>query len=155
SFSFTTHDFGPCFLLRNINSHPVEKILQITNKDKQEISLECLYKSTPHLEVYSSPTVLQEGRSIDIPIHFMPRNETKYKEIIPFDINGLQVVNVEVAGEGIKIKVELENEEQQNLNLGAIRVGQKVTHTVNLINRSKKTAKMTLISSRKKLASYA
>jgi hydrocephalus-inducing protein len=65
-------------------------------------SVDCLFKTTPHIEVHASPTVLKPGDMIQIPILFMPKTEGKYQETVPFDINGLQIFNVEVTGEGIK-----------------------------------------------------
>src|SRR5690606_14501316 len=81
-----------------------QKTLRIQNNDTNEMTLDCLYKNTSHLEVQMSPTVLKPGETIKVPIIFTPQNEVMYKEIIPFDINGLQTVSVEVTGEGTKIK---------------------------------------------------
>jgi hydrocephalus-inducing protein len=127
------------------------QILTVTNNDDGEVSIDCLYKTAPWLEVHTSPTVLKSGDKVDIPIRFMPRSEQKYREIVPFDVNGLQTINVEVLGEGIKGRVELVNEEQQTISFGAVRIGQKQTVTVPIVNRSKKLANVNLSKSMKPL----
>lgn len=70
------------------------------------MSIDCLYKNSPHVEVQASPTVLQPKKSVDFKILFYPKGESKFRELIPFDINGLHTVNVEVLGEGIRVKGE-------------------------------------------------
>ncbi len=78
--------------------------MTILNNDTSEVSLDCLFKTVPHLEVHASPTVLKPHEKMEVPIRFVPKGEAKYKETIPFDINGLQTINVEVSGEGIRVR---------------------------------------------------
>jgi hypothetical protein len=50
-----------------------------------------------------------------VPIVFTPRECVKYRNVIAFDINGLNRIEVEVTGEGIPLKLECEKAEHQNL----------------------------------------
>lgn len=68
-------------------------------------SIECLYENTPHLEVGFQAAVLAPGASTDAVVTFFPRSATKYKEVIPFQINGLSTYAVDVDGEGTELRV--------------------------------------------------
>lgn len=78
-----------------------------------------------------------------------------YREFIPFKINGLNTVNVEVTGEGTDIKVDLLDESQKNVNLGALRIGQTAHRTIKLVNHSKCDATISLKNSVWKLKNYS
>lgn len=78
-----------------------------------------------------------------------------YKDIIPFKINGLNTINVEVTGEGTDVKVDLMDESQKNVNFGALRIGQTAHRTIKLVNRSKCDATISLQKSVWKLKNYS
>ena len=60
------------------------------------MTFECLYDSTPHLDVKASPTVLAPGRSETVPVLFYPREERAYREDVEFEVNTLSKVVVTV-----------------------------------------------------------
>jgi hydrocephalus-inducing protein len=67
-------------------------------------------------------------------LNFMPHEYVKYKEEISFQINGLDVVNVYVHGEGTPLVVELVDPTQKLLTFGPIHMGKvAVIHVSFLI----------------------
>ncbi|XP_071959113.1 hydrocephalus-inducing protein homolog isoform X2 [Antedon mediterranea] len=134
-FSFTRHDFGPCFIHRaGMPTHTV--LLTITNKDNKDISLDCNYTSTSFLDVHFSAQVLQPDQCCDVHFSFYPRDATKYHETIPFEVNGLSRQNIEIFGHGTEMRVEVANPKDKNLNLGALRIGKAVKKTIPIVNKS-------------------
>ena len=69
------------------------------------LSIESRFENCAHLEVNCQPGVLVPNQSIEVEISFYPREAKKYHEIIPFEINGLSTMNVEIFGEGTEMKV--------------------------------------------------
>lgn len=68
-------------------------------------SIECQYENTAHLEVACLPGVLIPNQAMQVDIVFYPREAKRYHEVIPFEINGLSTMNVEIFGEGTDMKV--------------------------------------------------
>jgi len=52
---------------------------------------------------------------------FYPREAKRYHEIIPFEINGLSTMNVEIFGEGTDMKVGLHSFELHGVNCSRCR----------------------------------
>jgi hypothetical protein len=83
---------------------------------------------------------------IEIPITFTPRELRKYQEVIKLNFNnGLYFVDVTVQGQGIPLNLELKDPDQSFTNLGIVSVGQEVSRTVPLINRSLKSVKFCVV----------
>ncbi|KAG3249966.1 Hydrocephalus-inducing [Phytophthora idaei] len=139
-FSFTSHDFGPCFIAEN-DSVPMAETATLTvfNMDAESgIDLDCLFEKKPHLRVDCPPTVLGPRETVNIPIVFTARHEAAYLEVIPFTINGSPTVNVSIRGEGVFPKVELVNSSMQMVVLGNLQIGQQISRTIKIANRSKR-----------------
>lgn len=68
-------------------------------------SVLCKYANTAFLEVKFKSTVLGPGQSANVDILFYPREYKDYHEVIPFEINGLSTITVDVFGQGTEIKV--------------------------------------------------
>lgn len=68
-------------------------------------SVHCKYGNTAFLEVQSQLSVLTPGQSSEVNILFYPRECKHYHEVIPFQINGLSIINVDILGQGAEIKV--------------------------------------------------
>ena len=49
--------------------------------------------------------VVKPGKTLEIPIIFYPRESINYRELIPFEINGLSQQVVEIKGKGTEMKV--------------------------------------------------
>nr|XP_056718300.1 hydrocephalus-inducing protein homolog [Euleptes europaea] len=133
-FSFTKVDFGNCFIYHAGMTIP-KRILTVTNKADRVVSLDCLFTSTPYLEVAFHGEVLNPGGKTDIPFTFYPREAISYHEAVTFEINGLSQRIVEVLGKGIemKINVQLPN---KVLKFGAVPPGHTVKKTAILVNNS-------------------
>eukprot|EP01105_Mastigella_eilhardi_P014617 TRINITY_DN3328_c0_g1_i10.p1 TRINITY_DN3328_c0_g1~~TRINITY_DN3328_c0_g1_i10.p1 ORF type:complete len:4822 (+),score=1153.45 TRINITY_DN3328_c0_g1_i10:606-14468(+) len=146
SFSFLANDFGPTFIFRK-GTQPKEVVLEIENRDTHDISFESAWENKPHLQVLITPTVLKPKAKALIPFTFYPKAAVKYREVVPFKINGLNTVNVEVTGEGVEVKVEVADESNYNITFGALRINQTATHTVRLVNDTKCAASVSLAES--------
>ena len=70
-------------------------------------SIESQYENCAHLEVHCQPGVLIPHQAMQVDIVFYPREARRYHETIPFEINGLSTMNVEIFGEGTDMKVQL------------------------------------------------
>lgn len=71
------------------------------------ISIECHNESTAYLEVHSQPGVLHPNKTMEVEFLFYPREAKQYHMVIPFEINGLSKMNVEIFGEGTDMKVRI------------------------------------------------
>ncbi|KAL4085786.1 hypothetical protein PRIC1_014796 [Phytophthora ramorum] len=139
-FSFTSHDFGPCFIAEN-DSAPMAETATLTvfNMDPESgIDLDCLFEKKPHLRVDCPPTVLGPRETVNIPIVFTARHEVAYLDVVPFTVNGSSTINISVRGEGVFPKVELVNSSMQMVVLGNLQIGQQISRTVKIANRSKR-----------------
>ncbi|XP_068943597.1 hydrocephalus-inducing protein homolog [Petaurus breviceps papuanus] len=134
-FSFTSYNFGTCFIY--LPGMPLYKqILVITNNEEKPISLDCLYTNTAQLEVDFRVIVIKPGKSLEIPITFYPREPICYKEIIPFEINGLLQQDIEIQGRGTEMKISVLDPENKIVKFGALLPGQMVKRTVSIMNNS-------------------
>ena len=114
--------------------------LTITNTESKEMSVHCLFKNLPHLNVHFQSCLLSKGESSKAILEFRPCDAVKYLESITFEINGFFQKIVRVKGEGSQMKLELSNPTQKIVNFGALQLDKNGTatcsRTVNLVNRS-------------------
>ncbi len=138
--SWSSHDFGACFLPAATGSAPVPvtEQLTITNMEHtDDVSVECLVDTQlPFLTVGLDAAVLAAGESLTVPVTFLPREAKAYTAAIPFEINGRHTVTVSIAGSGVPMQVELVNPADKRVHLGALRVGQAVQRSIKVVNRS-------------------
>ncbi|XP_036202709.1 hydrocephalus-inducing protein homolog [Myotis myotis] len=134
-FSFTSHNFGSCFIYQ-AGMPPYKQTLVITNKEETAMSIDCLYTNTTYLEVSFRADVIKPGKSMEIPITFYPRESISYRELIPFEINGLSQQVVEIKGKGTEMKILVLDPANRILKLGAAQPGQVVKKTVSIMNNS-------------------
>ncbi|KAL3860158.1 hypothetical protein ACJMK2_010318 [Sinanodonta woodiana] len=134
-FSFLSFNFGSCFVYK-AGMPSLNKKLRLTNKDKKEISVDCLYTPTNHLFHDFEANVIPPGQFIDVTFTFYPRDPIKYKEIVTFEINGLSKQNIEITGQGTEMKVEVANAAQKVLNFGPKMVGEMIKKYVPIVNNS-------------------
>nr|XP_004659621.2 hydrocephalus-inducing protein homolog [Jaculus jaculus] len=134
-FSFTSYNFGTCFLYQ-AGMPPYKQTLVITNKEETSMSIECLYTNTTYLEVNFNVDVIKPGKALEIPIIFYPREAINYRELIPFEINGLSQQMVEIKGKGTEMKVIILDPPNRMVKLGAVLPGQIVRKTVSIMNNS-------------------
>ncbi|XP_070253950.1 hydrocephalus-inducing protein homolog isoform X4 [Myotis yumanensis] len=134
-FSFTSHNFGTCFIYQ-AGMPPYKQTLVITNKEETAMSIDCLYTNTTYLEVSFRADVIKPGKSMEIPITFYPRESISYRELIPFEINGLSQQVVEIKGKGTEMKILVLDPANRILKLGAAQPGQVVKKTVSIMNNS-------------------
>ncbi|OWK16227.1 hypothetical protein Celaphus_00004320 [Cervus elaphus hippelaphus] len=134
-FSFTSYNFGTCFIYQ-AGMPPYKQTLLVTNKEETAMSLDCLYTNTSHLEVNFRVDVIKPGKTLEIPITFYPRETISYRELIPFEINGLSQQVVEIKGKGTEMKILVLDPANKILKLGAILPGQVVKKMVSIMNNS-------------------
>lgn len=141
-FSTVSCNFGPCYVMRQPT--PVTQIITVKNMDKEALTIETNFenKNKSYLDVQLSTGQVilpytSAAEILEIPIVFIPREITKYRDVIKFKFNGIYDVDVEVTGEGIPLKVELEDPLLQNINFGIIQLGQSKKMDFNVINRGK------------------
>ncbi|XP_009468798.1 PREDICTED: hydrocephalus-inducing protein homolog [Nipponia nippon] len=134
-FSTTRLNFGACFIY-HAGMPPARQTLVITNKADKDISLNCLFTSTAHLEVDFPGYILCPGGTVEVPITFYPREVASYNELIPFEINGLYQQTVEVRGRGTEMKVDVVEPQGKVVKLGALSIGQTVKKIVTIANNS-------------------
>ncbi|KFV73572.1 Hydrocephalus-inducing protein, partial [Struthio camelus australis] len=134
-FSFTKLNFGACFVY-HAGMLPAQQTLIITNKADKDVSLNCLFTSTAHLEVDFPGYVLSPGGTVEVPITFYPREAVSYHELVPFEINGLSQQTVEVRGRGTEMKVDVVEPRRKVVKLGALSIGQTVKKIVTIANNS-------------------
>uniref|UniRef100_A0A2K6GI20 HYDIN axonemal central pair apparatus protein n=1 Tax=Propithecus coquereli TaxID=379532 RepID=A0A2K6GI20_PROCO len=134
-FSFTSYNFGTCFIYQ-AGMPPYKQTLVITNKEETPMSIDCLYTNTSHLEVSFRVEVIKPGKTLEIPIIFYPRESINYRELIPFEINGLSQQTVEIKGKGTEMKIAVLDPANRVVKLGAILPGQVVKKTVSIVNNS-------------------
>ncbi|NXL46323.1 HYDIN protein, partial [Podilymbus podiceps] len=134
-FSTTRLNFGPCFIY-HAGMPAAQQTLVITNKADKDVSLSCLFTNTTHLEVDFPGYVLRPGGRVEVPITFYPREVVSYRELIPFEINGLCQQTVEVQGRGMEMKVDVVEPQSKVVKLGALSIGQTVKKVVTIANNS-------------------
>ncbi|NXS93719.1 HYDIN protein, partial [Jacana jacana] len=134
-FSATILNFGACFIY-HAGMPPACQVLTITNTAEKDVSLNCLFTGTMHLEVDFRGYVLHPGETLEVPITFYPREVASYRELIPFEINGLCQQTVEVRGRGIEMKVDVVEPQGKVVKLGALCIGQTVKKVVTIANNS-------------------
>ncbi|VCW68228.1 unnamed protein product [Gulo gulo] len=134
-FSFTSYNFGTCFIYQ-AGMPPYKQILVVTNKEETSMSLDCLYTNTTYLEVNFRVDVIKPGKTLEIPITFYPRESIQYRELIPFEINGLSQQIIEIKGKGTEMKISVLDPANKIVKLGAVLPGQVVKKTVSIMNNS-------------------
>ncbi|XP_069724910.1 hydrocephalus-inducing protein homolog [Phaenicophaeus curvirostris] len=134
-FTTTRLNFGACFIY-HAGMPPAQQTLVITNKADKDVSLNCLFTSTAHLKVDFTGCILHPGGTVEVPVTFCPREVVSYRELIPFEINGLCQQTVEVRGRGTEMKVDVVEPQGKVVKLGALSIGQTVKKTVTIANNS-------------------
>ncbi|XP_069073573.1 hydrocephalus-inducing protein homolog [Pleurodeles waltl] len=135
TFSFRKHDFGACFIY-HAGMPPCRQTLVIKNNEEREVSLDCLYVNTAYFELDFQAEVLRPGEQMEVFITFYPRAVVKYREIVPFEINGHFRQTIEILGQGTEMKVEVADPKQRVLNFGALSAGQSLKKVVPIVNHS-------------------
>jgi hydrocephalus-inducing protein len=146
-FSSTNFDFGACFITSPGGSVLVETlVLKITNNDSvNSMSVECGYLKTRAMWVDCSPVVIFPGVTLDVPLHFAPRETIDYAFSIPFLVNGSVKVKVGVVGKGVNARLDMMNIAQKKISFGVLSTGKSSTVIVPLINKSKKAITLQIL----------
>ncbi|QDZ25387.1 hypothetical protein HOP50_17g79270 [Chloropicon primus] len=134
-FSFTSHDFGPCFIYQD-GMKLEQANLVIVNQDERDVSIDLDFEGLEYLDVNISTLCLSPGERQEVAITFRPQSPTYYKETLHFEINGLFTIPVLITGEGVEMKLDIGNPGKQ-IAFGSIRAMQSVMKAVRITNRSK------------------
>lgn len=139
-FSFIEYNFGPCIMYKTTENPIPLSTLVISNTGKKELTVHCLYKSQPHLDIQFKSSVLGPGEKTEAIFEFKPQKVAKHREVIIFEINGYFQKVITVKGEGAKMKIELANPMNKTVNFGVLQISN--THkihsskTVKIVNQS-------------------
>ncbi|CAH8559949.1 unnamed protein product [Schistosoma mattheei] len=115
-FSETSIDFGSQFIMQS-GLKPSIRYLYISNNDiKQELSIECITKSSKIFSYNFIPTILPKKKQQEtigsnsnilcLPIYFYPYHDQFYKETIIFEINGCSQYTIDLLGKGCELFIE-------------------------------------------------
>lgn len=138
-FSFTHHDFGPCFV-HKVGMPIVTRDLEICNTGSTDVSVDCRFEPTKWLDFEFQPVVLKPRNRTICQFKFRPIQEGEHSDVVPFIINGISTYKVNILGHGTEMKVNLKNRPKNDeVKLGAIRIGEIVKRRLTLINRSATT----------------
>ena len=74
--------------------------------------------------------MLEAGQSIEVPLHFAPRDARHYAFGVPFLVNGSYTVKLLVVGEGCPARLELANLAHKHLTFGMVPEGDQATKQV-------------------------
>ncbi|KAI6660485.1 hypothetical protein LOD99_14069 [Oopsacas minuta] len=132
-FSFTKFNFGMCFLYHPALPSNVTT-LTITNNEDNQISLDILPFTLPHVIINFTSIILSPGASTEAEITFLPHEAVKYRDVIEFNINGITKQPIEILGQGTELKLEVTKPQKKLVNFGVIRVNEKADKTVTITN---------------------
>ncbi|CAL1541298.1 unnamed protein product [Lymnaea stagnalis] len=136
-FSFRTYNFGNNFIQKTgLNLPKNQAILKLTNKDKKEVSVDCMYAPTSQLSYKFEACVIAPGKTVKVPFTFTPTQPIKYHENVVFEINGLSKQKVEFFGAGHEMKIEVADPKHKCVNLGSKMVGDSVRKFIPIVNNS-------------------
>ncbi|KAL8620396.1 hypothetical protein ACOMHN_058730 [Nucella lapillus] len=133
--SFLCHQFGHTFV-QYAGEPPPSATLTLTNKDTTDISVCCLYASTPQLHHNFEARVLGVGKSLSVAFTFRPPEAIAYHEQVVFEVNGTSQRTVEFYGSGCDVKVEVADRGHKLVSLGSCFVGDFVRMEIPIVNRS-------------------
>ena len=135
--------FGGQFLYNGITL-PSTISVSLLNEDVKEATIDIVDNHSDIFELNLAQNTLQPGQSTILSITFFPREAKSYEQITKIEINGLSTIDITIYGEGIEFRVEPIMIDQRNVNFGALRVGNTLTRTARIINRSTISATFTL-----------
>ena len=116
---------------------PTTTTLLARNDDTQNVSFDLLLENSDSLSADCASTVLAPGETKAIPVTFHPAQAGKFEASLPFEVNGLYTVNVNVRGEGVPLKLEVAPPSGPVCNFGSAKQGTAVPRTMSLRNASK------------------
>jgi len=156
--SFSTREirFGSNFLYHP-NSQPPKRSLRVTNQEPEDsVALDILFQQTQYLEILNNTgsITLAPNEHADIEFVFKPRGLQNYKEIIPFEVNGLYTTNVTVFGSCCSREVALADPSQRNIAFGQLRVGQTRSRNIAIVNDSSKSAMIRVVPNERLKSKY-
>uniref|UniRef100_A0A2C9K9X8 HYDIN/VesB/CFA65-like Ig-like domain-containing protein n=1 Tax=Biomphalaria glabrata TaxID=6526 RepID=A0A2C9K9X8_BIOGL len=136
-FSFKSHNFGNCFIYKTGVDLPKQQIiLKLINKDKKEVSVDCLSVPTSQLAFKFEACVIPPNKKKKVTFSFTPTQPIKYQETVVFEINGLTKQKIEFFGVGHEMKIEVADPAHKCVNLGAKMVGDNVRKFIPVVNNS-------------------
>lgn len=133
-FSFTKHDFGPCFTAEFASDTVVSTTLNMINGEaKESVSLDCALSNDDIFDLSATSFLLQPGEMQSVKISFSPREVGNFMSDLRVLINGSYSVYIPLVGEGIVPRIEVPI---RFLKLGAARIGERRSAELRLDCRS-------------------
>jgi hypothetical protein len=134
-FSQVDIDFGTQFVLKS-SLEPYSSTISITNCDVREMSVDLLPLKTDGLQAMIGKNHIMPNETISIEITFLPLEAKRYQDYLKVEVNGILSADIRITGEATEFKVEPVVIDYRSLNFGAVRVGNSVTKTGKIINKS-------------------
>ncbi|RVE54180.1 hypothetical protein evm_001303 [Chilo suppressalis] len=135
-FSCMDYDFQKCIV--NAPDTTYKKNLAFVNDDKVPIILNLNFTNVPELFVdYGEAVNIEPKKRLKIPIFFRPKQVKKYEFKLQFWVNSLCEEIVTIKGEGVPLLYDLFEGCQKSFDLGAVKVGEKIIHQIEVMNHSK------------------
>ncbi|ORZ34407.1 hypothetical protein BCR44DRAFT_1513959 [Catenaria anguillulae PL171] len=132
-------DFGSNFVWKSGSAQqsPQARMITFKNNDLMSLSID-LTSSNPSVFQIPDTTIktLAPRESVQVPVSFVPRETTAYKEYLLVEINSVSKLKVPLSGTGCEFRVQLMRPEYRHVTFGSLRPGQSVGRTIRVINRS-------------------
>ena len=91
-------DFGASFIHRPGMPQNAQT-LEIYNKDRRDIGIDCKFEGNPWLDFEFEPCILKPGHNSSATFVFKPAHARTYSQTVEFIVNGLSSYNVEISGQ--------------------------------------------------------
>ena len=91
-------DFGASFIHRPGMPQNAQT-LEIYNKDRRDIGIDCKFEGNPWLDFEFEPCILKPGHNSSATFVFKPAHARAYSQTVEFIVNGLSSYNVEISGQ--------------------------------------------------------
>ncbi|CAH2231774.1 jg7186 [Pararge aegeria aegeria] len=143
-FSCKEYNFGRCIV--NAPDNTYKKNFAFENEDKVPITLELNFSNLPELFAVLTPDcTVASSQRVKIPIYFRPKQVKEYEFKLQFWVNSLCEEIVTIKGEGVPLLFDLYEGCQKSFNLGAVKVGERIVRSIEVMNHSKVPIEATFI----------
>lgn len=143
-FSFTSYNFGNIPIQDDV-IEPSTTHLYITNNEyAHPISIQNMFSGNYNIDLLLPNSTILPGNTLDVPIHFYPKNKEVYNFRVPLLIQGINTQYISISGTGVEIDLDLVNNSQRNIKFNKCLINQTYRKTVPIINKSSCNVKFSI-----------